>query len=927
MSGRPQIHVPNVRTENEKALGIIQRAAPINFSWAGDIRKRYTDFLVYEILKDGTVIHLQDYTEDEPAQQLKEAKPTQAPPQIPAQASVKTEDIPDADREALENLVGEVAASQLIAFDQAIQSKERLGPENNQVVLDPVAERDRRATIHQEIRRIFSNRIETLADNMGVITATRSKLSNNRGNRGGRGGRGGNQQQGTGRRDNRGRDQSWAQLGGDYLHFTLYKENKDTMEAINTIARLLKVKASNFGFTGTKDRRAGTVQRVSLWKQRSSNLNWLNTRFNNMKVGDYSYHQEPLQLGQHSGNEFIITLKNCRNLGDAGCSIQQRARMIQESVEFALAYVRKHGYINYYGLQRFGTYSIGTQTLGMKLLNEDYKGTVEAILHVNDQYLHEVIEHHQHQGSRDDYNRAKAISTWRLTSNADKALELMPKRFSSEISLIRHLGRNPNDYLGAILSITRGMRMMYIHAYQSYVWNFVATHRWSMYGANVVEGDLILVDTRDEVAANDGMDIDVASNLDDENFYAQARALTADDVASGKYTIFDVVLPTPGYDVIYPQNDVGEFYKTFMSRKENGALDPYNMRRRNKEFSLSGNYRPLVGRFLQEPQYTIRLYSDDTEQMYPTDLDICKDEKEKAKATAAAATNATRSRWAGFTDNATFYDDAVAADRRRKASEEPPLGEIVTNETWVQTGLDGSAKRIKVAREKHQEREAPSPTKDYDPSVKIEASEDVKFSLNPVSPLQQSARPQSSHAALSAIAPSTTLVVNNENQPLIASGDNGSSHQQLRTISSAPSPLHSPQMLGNTSHTNDTAVTDYPGAALVDSRNPMAWFGGNTSVVSPVIKSENSSALSDSAETLAQLPSNSSNNDKHPAGALVIPEFYSPSENPFTHLNGKIEQSANGGDKIAVVLKFQLKSSNYATVVLRELMGDANFQG
>lgn len=44
MSSRPQIHVPAVRSETEKSLGIIQRVSPINFSWTGDIRKRYILF-------------------------------------------------------------------------------------------------------------------------------------------------------------------------------------------------------------------------------------------------------------------------------------------------------------------------------------------------------------------------------------------------------------------------------------------------------------------------------------------------------------------------------------------------------------------------------------------------------------------------------------------------------------------------------------------------------------------------------------------------------------------------------------------------------------------------------------------------------------------------------------------------------------------
>ncbi len=40
MSQRPGTHVPAVRAASEKNLGITQRAAPINFAWTGDIRKR-----------------------------------------------------------------------------------------------------------------------------------------------------------------------------------------------------------------------------------------------------------------------------------------------------------------------------------------------------------------------------------------------------------------------------------------------------------------------------------------------------------------------------------------------------------------------------------------------------------------------------------------------------------------------------------------------------------------------------------------------------------------------------------------------------------------------------------------------------------------------------------------------------------------------
>ncbi len=102
---RHMTHVPAVRVEVEKSLGITQRSAPVNFAWTGDIRKRYvpfgtqpspdsplsslasltflryTDFLVYEIAKDGKVIHLYDYPEDGPATTTL-PKPQRQAPQV-----------------------------------------------------------------------------------------------------------------------------------------------------------------------------------------------------------------------------------------------------------------------------------------------------------------------------------------------------------------------------------------------------------------------------------------------------------------------------------------------------------------------------------------------------------------------------------------------------------------------------------------------------------------------------------------------------------------------------------------------------------------------------------------------------------------------------------------------------------------------------
>ncbi|KAL2155946.1 hypothetical protein VTH82DRAFT_688 [Thermothelomyces myriococcoides] len=977
MSQRPGSYEPAVRKENEVNVGITQRATPINFAWAADIRKRYTDFLVNEIGKDGVVLHLRDFEE--------EATSSQATIERGSSQGVnanKTENttepgvhpVSEEDRRTIVELLGEAVAQKLIELDERIQAREPLAANNRSVVFDPVTDRTKRGTIHKAIRRIFNSRFETSANSDGVITATPSRWALN--------GRAAGQNRG-GRRDNnnRNRDQAreFAEAGGEYLHFTMYKENKDTMDAVNTIARLLKIKASNFGFAGTKDRRAGTVQRISVHRQKASNLIWLNSRIPNVKVGNFSYSKEPIQLGQHGGNEFVITLKNCKPVtGDEG-SLIERMKMIQQAVECGLANLKRHGYINYYGLQRFGTYSIGTHTLGMRILKGDFEGFIEGILHVDEEVLKEVLSNQtqtygtgkDQQNTRDDLNRARGITTWKTTRNVEKALEFIPKRYSSEIAIIRHLDKNPRDFTGATLSITRGLRMMYIHAYQSYVWNFVATRRWSKYGAKVIEGDLVLVDGSSRRDPSDDEEFNPFAENDDDNVYAQAYALTAADVASGKYTIFDVVLPTPGYDVSYPRNDIGDYYVEFMGRPENGSLDPFDMRRRQREFSLSGNYRHLIGRLIGNPQYAIRAYRDDTEQMYPTDLDYALHKKKAerlAKDVAAETSNAASASqpytdmavksWAHFSQNPAVYDNALdTASRRRKAEDEPPSVDLpVTNETWVQTAVDGNSKRVKVTRHEQQpetqaevavpisEVPAGGPTMDadkpredaiqtnpssggdgaphHDDAQNFRQSHIITDGPFPMIPIPKDA---TTTAGIRGI--SDTYYAETGKIPYFGPLPAGFQMQSAgddASAKSAPQSTDEGALPGLNNEGNRADKTDnqaIASAVKAQTEDRMDWYGTHLPKVPTSAATSTKEGHPDAGNTVC---ANTGESDEVVNGVRV-PKLRDAPNSPHSSVDAGVDESSIDprADKIAVTLKFQLKTSNYATIVLRELMGTA----
>lgn len=112
-----------------------------------------------------------------------------------------------------------------------------------------------------------------------------------------------------------------------YIHFTLQKTNRETMDCLGHIARVLKVHHKDLSVCGTKDKRAVTVQRVSfkrgnwtlehVWKavngvkvgRRSAEESVQQRGDRGTRIGDLCYARKHLDLGMLKGNHFTITLR------------------------------------------------------------------------------------------------------------------------------------------------------------------------------------------------------------------------------------------------------------------------------------------------------------------------------------------------------------------------------------------------------------------------------------------------------------------------------------------------------------------------------------------------------------------------------------------------------------------------------------------
>jgi len=544
------------------------------------------------------------------------------------------------------------------------QHPERKARDFRAVTSGPIADKWDRTKAHQCLRAIFPNKLESSTGDDDTITI-KPLPPRDRGQKRKREDDGGRNAREGGRRQGR---RTWDELGGEYLHFSLYKENKDTMEVVGFLGSKTKLGPKGFGFAGTKDKRGVTVQRVSAKRITAEALDAIGQQLRNAAIGDFSYHKDPLELGDLSGNEFVITLRDCHFEKEEGLDFTQRLDLAEKVLTQAVKDFSEKGFLNYYGLQRFGTFAASTDAIGVKMLQGDLEGAIADILDFSPIALTAAEAEGTDSDetgsralvSRDDKARAKALNIWKTKRDAPAALAILPRRFSAEHNIIRHLGfKNKRtsdldrikDYQGALAQIPRSLRLMYVHAYQSFVWNVVAGKRWTLYGDKVVAGDLVLVHEHKvkaeaPVPTKEELDQDgeiirratVDPNTSSDGDFERARPLTEEEAESGKYNILDVVLPLPGFDVEYPPNTIGDFYKEFMGSKAGGGLDPHNMRRKWKDISLSGGYRKVLARPLKGVQFEIKPYITADEQFVETDLEKIKKETTSNKENGAVDT-------------------------------------------------------------------------------------------------------------------------------------------------------------------------------------------------------------------------------------------------------------------------------------------------
>jgi tRNA pseudouridine13 synthase len=429
----------------------------------------------------------------------------------------------------------------------------------------------------------------------------------------------------------------WPSDRPNYLKFVLYKENMDTTTACKELGRKLRLPFNNrqentIGYAGMKDKRGVTSQFCTIHRKTPADLaivnqttsgsgggNTISGSVNVLRVGNFSYTDKCISLGSLSGNRFHVVLRNVNVTNPDNTAgednVTGKIKRAEIVLEKAATSLKNVGFINYFGMQRFGKY-LDNHEVGLELLRGNFEQAVHIIMREKktEQQQERVIEARRQWCNRFNQNTIAGSAAVMKEQVERKVANSIQKAFGRfmicENKLMEHLSKRPLDYKGAMIrALPRNMTLMFLHALQSYIWNKSASFR-IMHGGctDVTVGDLVLVDDNSLADGGSG-----TSGL----LGKRVHVTTEQDVLAKKFSIVDVVLPLVGSKVMYPTNKVGSFIDDLLCKE--CLLSKKDLIQKDKELTLGGDYRKLICK-PHDVQWEILRYEDPLQPLIQTDL-------------------------------------------------------------------------------------------------------------------------------------------------------------------------------------------------------------------------------------------------------------------------------------------------------------------
>ena len=312
-----------------------------------------------------------------------------------------------------------------------------------------------------------------------------------------------------------------------YVIFTVQKMGISTMDVSNILASSLKLPRNLVSYAGLKDKRAITVQQMSVSSQAAGELTKL--ELSRIDLRDFCYTRHPLQIGDLWGNRFTIILRDLE---------ADRVTATQ-----AVEAVRGTPLLNYFGVQRFGLPRPNTHLAGKSLIKRDFEEAVRIMLCTESAFESEELK------------QVRLRLTEDLTPT-ENMIHAFPRDLNYERTVLTELIKHPGEFERALQRVPPRVLTLMVHAYQSYLFNRLLSQRAAAKLSLVqpIPGDFMI-------------ELDTTHSGRDSWLFVTERSLEEriKQVEVGKHGL---ALPVPGYTTRLPPTPQTDSLRALMKEED-----------------------------------------------------------------------------------------------------------------------------------------------------------------------------------------------------------------------------------------------------------------------------------------------------------------------------------------------------------------------
>ncbi len=322
-----------------------------------------------------------------------------------------------------------------------------------------------------------------------------------------------------------------------YLLCVLVKRNWDTFIAVKNVARELGIDQKRIQIAGIKDAKAVTAQHITIEQvtREEAEKVWVK----DVELRPLGYFHEALSSFYLLGNSFAVKIKNLT---------LQTATTEKRAAKTILELEALGGIPNFYGHQRFGTTRAITHVVGKAMVKGDFREAAMLFLAKPSPF--------EHPESRQARRELQAKQDFK------QALKCFPKQLRFERLMLASLVEKPEDFTGAFRTLPLKLRMLFVQAYQSFLFNrFLSARIKSGFALNsALTGDYIVNMERSGLPMTKTRQVATSENL------AEINKLIRD----GRMR---VALPMVGVTQKYPQGAMSELEKRILEEEAVEAED------------------------------------------------------------------------------------------------------------------------------------------------------------------------------------------------------------------------------------------------------------------------------------------------------------------------------------------------------------------